>query len=95
MNTDPSQTRALLDILQPLGFDDSAFHLIHHMQRATIASHRDYCLERSIFKENGTNPKVQRRLELILEFYKAGRFKGESSDQFQQLAKYSVVKCPF
>ncbi len=61
---DPQDTLNLLDQLQPLGFDDSAFALLHHFREGgqlhTIAQHRHYCQQRTgDFKTDSNNERIQ------------------------------------
>jgi len=93
MNTDPHHTLELLDTLQSLGFDDSAFVVVHHMP-VTIDRHRRYCMKTGEFQVNSKNALVQQRLEIILAAFKAGGFANGSSELFYKLARDATVKVP-
>ena len=72
----PLYAIALLDELQRNGFTDNSFKIIHHFGRkATIQSYCDYCRESiSSFKDDGTNERVCKRLQIIQNAFEAGRF---------------------
>ncbi|TBR72120.1 MAG: hypothetical protein EPN64_18935 [Burkholderiaceae bacterium] len=96
--TDPATTLRLLDDLQPLGFSDEAFALLHHFPvPERIASHRRYC--EALWEEGArfrtqNNPLVQRRLEMVLAMYKAGDFKSSVPAVFEHLARATVLEVP-
>jgi hypothetical protein len=94
----PSKTLELLAELEALGFDDSAFSVMHHFAKPVrIARHRGYCemlqREGGAFRTN-SNRLVQRRLAMVLAMYKAGNFASGSSEVFQHLAHAAVAEVP-
>ena len=64
----PQRTLDLLDQLEALGFDDSAFSSLHHYRLKgvadTVKKHRDYCKTQNSLRSNDSNEEVQRRLEM-------------------------------
>ncbi len=97
-HTDPATTLRLLDELQPFGFSDEAFALLHHFPDSEpIANHRRYC---KALKEEGVrfrtknNPLVQRRLEMVLAMFKAGGFRSAIPAVFEHLARATVLEVP-
>ena len=87
----------LLDDLEQLGFTDHAFGHLHHFRATrgvydTIAAHRKYLQKHASVR--GTNEKVQRRLELVLNAYRAGPFK-RGAPVFLALAQAAVEEIPF
>jgi hypothetical protein len=96
----PKRTLELLDQLEPLGFLNEPFHIIHHFgDKASINIHRSYCrdlLKKSgEFLPDGTNEKVRERLEIVLESFKA-RQSSEHTEPgvFRALAKEATAKIP-
>ncbi|MFP5475934.1 MAG: hypothetical protein ACLGJD_20000 [Gammaproteobacteria bacterium] len=94
----PKRTIELLDELQLEGFNDQAFGLLHHFrvtrqQMDTIEKHRKYCLQRERLHAGGTNEKVQKRLQLVLNAYRAGPFRGGAA-VFELLAEAAVREIP-
>ena len=89
--TKPSITIILLDELESLGFDNTAFSALHHFRekgrRETIKSHRKYCENTRQFKENDNNLQVQRRLRLVLNAYVLGGFESQYPEVFLGLAE--------
>lgn len=71
----PKQTIAYLDELQALGFTDEAFSKIHHFREKredhSINTHRSYCEKTDSFQDGGNNERVQIRLEIVLNYFKA------------------------
>jgi hypothetical protein len=92
--TDPKRTVRLLDELEFLGFNDRAFSLIHHFPDETIARHRDYCMKVQAFQADGSNERVQRRLELVLRTYWAGGFRSGKAEVWEALSKAAVAEIP-
>lgn len=97
--TSTKRTIELLDELKAVGFDDHAFGHLHHFRATrgiydTISAHRRYAEKTEQFREGGTNEKVQRRLELVLNAYKAGPFK-RGTPVFMALAQAAVDEIPF
>ena len=90
--TDPKRTVRLLDELESLGFSDDAFSLIHHFPDEKIARHRDYCRKVEAFQADGSNERVQRRLELVLRAYWAGGFKSSKPEVWEALSKAAVAE---
>jgi hypothetical protein len=91
------RTLELLSELQGLGFTDHAFGHLHHFRVTrgvydSIDAHRNYVMKHTSVR--GTNEKVQRRLELVLNAYKAGPFK-RSAPVFLALAQAAVAEIPF
>ena len=72
--TNPSQTIAYLDELEQLGFTNEAYWRVHHFreknERDTINAHRKYCERTISFGDDKNNERVQKRLALILQYYK-------------------------
>lgn len=96
--TSTKRTIELLDELQREGFGDSAFGLLHHFlvtrgKMDTIARHRKYCSERESLRAGGTNEKVQKRLQLVLNAYRAGPFRG-GAPVFEKLAEAAAREIP-
>jgi hypothetical protein len=94
----PARTLALLRELEGLGFPEAAFSLLHHFEKpATIASHRRYCEglkeEDARFRTN-TNRLVQRRLEIVLNLYRAGEFTNRAPALFEHLARAALIELP-
>ena len=99
--TDPAKTLKLLIKLEAIGFSDGAFSIVHHFTKPQkIATHRKYCEGRirlgSRFEKGtgGTNALVQRRLEIVLNAYLAGRFTCKSSALFEYLANAALLEIP-
>jgi hypothetical protein len=65
--TNPDQTIPILERLRRCGLTNELFSQLHHRKRDTIDGHINYCKRTSEFKENGTNQKLQRRLQFLLE----------------------------
>jgi hypothetical protein len=91
------RTVELLNELEALGFTDHAFGHLHHFRVTrgvydTIAAHRKYVEKHDYVR--GTNEKVQRRLELVLNAYRAGPFK-RAAPVFLALAQAAVEEIPF
>jgi hypothetical protein len=96
--TDPSNTLALLDKLEAMGFSDRAFSILHHFEKPEgIASHRRYC---ETLREEGahfrtpTNQLVQKRLSILARIYEAGPFESKSSAVFERLAEAILLEVP-
>lgn len=94
----PSRTLELLRELLTLGFPDSAFSVLHHFEKPiTVASHLKYCEdlkeEDGRFRTN-SNRLVQRRLELVLNAYIAGKFTSRTPAVFEYLARAALVEFP-
>jgi len=72
----------LLDILQPLGFDDKSFWRLHHLRdknkHETIRSFSTYCHKTHNFNQADNNHRVVCRLSFLLESYV--RFKEQKVD---------------
>jgi hypothetical protein len=97
--TSSQRTIQLLDELEALGFNDHAFGHLHHFRATrgvydTIAAHRRYAEKTQEFRKGGTNEKVQRRLELVLNAYKAGPFT-RRAPVFLALSQAAVEEIPF
>ena len=94
----PKRSLELLDQLEALGFTDEAFQLLHHSRtrgwRDTIARHRSYCKKVSTFQRDGDAERDQRRLEFVLQEYKAGAFKPGRTDVFAALAERAFQTIP-
>jgi hypothetical protein len=94
MNTKQSALQ-LLDELEVLGFNDNAFSRLHH-DHDTITPFRNYCINKiQEFTPDGTNHNVQRRLQLVLNAYRAGVFQSGREEVFLALADASVAEIPF
>ena len=71
----PQRTIALLDRLEPAGFRDAEFRIIHHMPQHTLQAHRNYCAKTATFQgEQSNNTLVRQRLELIASSFFIGGF---------------------
>lgn len=97
-HSNPSKTIALLDELLKYGLTDSAFSRLHHFKvPEKISSHRKYCIllveEEGTFRTN-SNRLVQKRLDLVLRLFKAGKFKSSTSQIFEKLAEISMIEYP-
>jgi hypothetical protein len=96
--TDPANTLALLDKLEPLGLSDKAFSIIHHfVEPEKIANHRRYCemlCEEAAHFRTPTNQRVQQRLGIIARMYEAGMFTVRSSALFERLAEAALLEVP-
>ena len=96
--TSPQRTLDLLDELEALGFDDSAFAKLHHFRLMgvsdTIQKHRDYCKTQNNLRSNDSNEEVQRRLQMVLKAYKAGGFSSCRPEVFMALAEAAFVELP-
>jgi len=66
----PKRTIALIDELIRLGFTNEDFRVIHHMDRATLAAMRSYCLRLDAFQAGSKNELVREKLEFILREFK-------------------------
>jgi hypothetical protein len=87
--TNPKRTIELLEELQRLQFDHSAFKQLHHFgDRETINSHLSYCEKTNSFKENDNNARVQHRLKVVLDCWK--RYHQPDPSVFASLASASV-----
>jgi hypothetical protein len=100
MNTNPWRTLELLAALIPLGFDDRAFTLIHHMKSVSIADHWHWCKERTDkgtrFHEGSKNTVVQKRLEIVLAAFRGGSFMTPAVENvFCRLAEAAALEIPF
>jgi hypothetical protein len=96
--TDPSNTLALLDQLEAIGFSDKAFSIIHHFEKPeSIASHRRYCemlqTEGSHFR-TPTNQRVQKRLSVLARICEAVGFESKSSLLFEHLSEVALLEVP-
>jgi hypothetical protein len=73
--THPKETLRLLDELESLGFTDEYFARSHHFRekgkRDTMRSQRRYCEKTGYFHPDGNNSRVQQRLSMVLNEYKA------------------------
>jgi hypothetical protein len=96
--TSPKRTIDLLDLLNVLGFDDQAFARLHHFRlkgrKPTISDHRHYCEAITSFQGDGENELVQRRLELVLNAYRAGGFESRRPEVFGALAEAAFYELP-
>lgn len=95
--TDPAKTLKLLIELEAMGFSNRAFSIVHHSREPqTIKTHRTYCKSHRHFEKGtgGTNALVQRRLEIVLNAYLAGRFTCKSSALFEYLANAALLEIP-
>lgn len=96
--TDPARTLHLLQQLEDLGMSDSAFSILHHFSKPeSIARHRDYCqrlVDEGARFRTANNPRVQRRLEMVLAMYKAGGFASGHQGVFGHLAKAAALEVP-
>lgn len=97
--TSTKRTLELLDDLEKLGFENSAFAQLHHFRVTrgiddTIEAHRKYCGEHLSFQPGGLNDKVQLRLALVLSAYLCGRFSSGRKEVFVALAKAAVEEIP-
>jgi hypothetical protein len=71
-----SETIAILDALEDMGFDDDAFRRLHHWgihaqgnhKKPSIKAHREYCIGRS-FLAGDNNEIVEARLRFVLTTY--------------------------
>jgi|SRR5580692_5738565 hypothetical protein len=105
----PKQTVAYLYELQTLGFTDEAFWRIHHFRekgkKESINGHRSYCQLTDSFLDEGTNERVQIRLEIVLKYFKeyhsensaTGALSGRQSDvgeTFIRLAEAAYALVP-
>jgi lipopolysaccharide biosynthesis regulator YciM len=94
----PQDTWNLLDELESLGFDDSAFALLHHFRERgeshAIAAHRRYCEKTAEFRADLNNERTQRRLELVLRVYKGAGFRSHSHAVFRGLAEAAFAEIP-
>ena len=91
---DPTNTVALLDRLEKLGFTDEFFDIVHHFNGESIERHRKYCADHAgAFKAGGTNEQVQQRLNIILNSYVSGGF--TNPEVFRYLAHASVIEIPY
>jgi hypothetical protein len=93
----PQDTLNLLDELQTLGFDDSAFALLHHFRERgephTIAAHRGYCERTGEFRADFNNERTQRRLEFVLREYRSAGATA-SPALFSELAERAWAAIP-
>jgi hypothetical protein len=101
-NTDPRRTIELLDELERLGFDDAAFQRLHHFwqrppgdpgRHPTINDHRGYCVRTQSFQAGQNNARLQRRLEMVLDWYRHNQ--PTYPARFTELADVSVRSVPF
>jgi hypothetical protein len=105
----PKQTIAYLDELRTLGFTDEAFWRIHHFrekgEKESINGHRSYCQVTDSFRDQGTNERVQIRLEIVLTYFKeyfsgnaasrvAPAARGDAEKTFIRLAEAAYVLVP-
>jgi hypothetical protein len=95
---DPQEALKLLNQLQELGFDDSAFGRLHQNQDMKpprwepIESFRRYCEKTHKFRADQNNARVTRRLERVLQKYLA---KGSrSAADFLKLAEDAYIEIP-
>ena len=95
-------TIELLDQLMAIGFDDSAFWLLHHARlrnwHETISAHREYCEKirsgSGEFLADSENERVQRRLAWVLaKHQKSGKPNGDRA-HFQSLAEAAFTGLP-
>ncbi|MGA2262080.1 MAG: hypothetical protein ABSH28_11655 [Acidobacteriota bacterium] len=86
----PKKSLELLRTLTELGFTDEAFARLHHFRlkdrKALISAHQRYCQKIESFQGDGENERVQRRLELVLNAYRAGGFRSTGPHVFVALA---------
>jgi len=91
----PKRTVDLLDQLSALGFSDDDFRIIHHMSKATISRHQDYCKQRGAFEAAANNKEVRERLELVFNIFRAGWFTAPAKPGvFRGLAQAAVAQIP-
>ena len=91
----PVRTVGLLRVLQRAGFNDDAFHIVHHFSESeSIESHIKYCLIRTKFQPNGNNEIVQKRLEYVLDKFLNLGETVTSAVVFAKLAHESAVTYP-
>jgi hypothetical protein len=73
--TDPKKNLKLLDELEKLGFTDDAYWRVNNFRengiKDTIRRHRRYCEQTRSFRVDGNGARVQQRLTLVLERYRA------------------------
>ena len=98
MYRDPQVTLNLLNRLCPIGFGDDAFAQLHHFGRryanVRISRHRRHCtsvLARTGRFRGDTNPRVQERLEWVLNEYQTGRY---TPKDFPRLAAAAMAAIP-
>jgi len=96
----PRRSVELLDELEALGFTNEAFRRLHHSRVRnwrkpdSISRHRSYCEGRSSFQRDGDAERDQRRLEFVLQKYRAGGFPPGRLDIFNQLADAAFAEIP-
>ena len=89
--TDPKETLRLLDELESLGFTDKHFARLHHFRakgrKDTIRSQRRYCEKTGYFHPGSNNTRVQQRLAMVLNEYRATP--NARSDRFIDLVEHA------
>ena len=92
----------LLKELESLGFNNEAFWRLHHYRsrgtRDTIQLHRKY-LEKQLaggigLRDNDSNEEVQRRLQLVLIWFRRGEFSSDIAGVFAGLAEVAFELVP-
>jgi hypothetical protein len=74
MKMKPQRTIELLDNLEPVGFNNADFALLHPTRlNQTINPHRRYMKMIQEIPPDGPTALIQKRLEIIWRIYKIGR----------------------
>jgi hypothetical protein len=92
----------LLNELESLGFNDEAFWRLHHFRtrgdKDTVQLHRDYLTKQlaagATLRDNDSNEEVQRRMQLVLDWYKRGAFNSDPAGVFAGLAEVAFELVP-
>ena len=94
----PKESIQLLGDLVELGFTNEAFSHLHHFRlkdrNAYISAHLAYCEKTESFRDNEENERVQRRLRLVLNAYRAGGFVSRDPSVFVALADAAFYDIP-
>jgi len=92
----------LLNELEGLGFSDEAFWRLHHFRlrgdKDTIQLHRDYLTKQlavgAALRDNDSNEEVQRRMQLVLDWFKRGAFSSDAAGVFAGLSEVAFELVP-
>jgi hypothetical protein len=99
MPIDTELTLKLLAELKAMGFPDAAFSTLHHYRLkgvdAKINEFADYITRPTrSFLDEGNNALVHRRLEIVRDAYRGGRFESGLAGVLVALAEDAYLEVP-
>jgi hypothetical protein len=91
---DPKETLGILKKLQPFGFGDTEFSLLHQWgSKGSLTRFRNYCREKQWFRVDDSNHRLHQRLAFVLSrceggaLHKGKTFASLATEAFQQFPK--------